>query len=163
MSHTYLQIYIHSIFAVKYRDAVIEQQWRSSLHAVIGNLINETGCKTIIVNGTEDHVHCFFGLRAVVGISELMKTVKAKSSKYINDNRLTRFRFEWQEGYGAFSYAHSQIDEVFRYIANQEAHHKNQTFKEEYIAILNKFQVSYDERFIFDDLMDRVSLILSRD
>lgn len=163
MSHTYLQIYIHSIFAVKYRDAVIEQQWRSSLHAVIGNLINETGCKTIIVNGTEDHVHCFFSLRPVVGISELMKTVKAKSSKYINDNRLTRFRFEWQEGYGAFSYAHSQIDEVFRYIANQEAHHKNQTFKEEYIAILNKFQVPYDERYIFDDLMDRVSLILSRD
>jgi REP element-mobilizing transposase RayT len=155
MANTYYQVYIQCIFAVKYRDAVIDQQWRSTLHAVIGNLINETGCKTIIVNGIEDHVHCFFGLKPAVSISELMKTVKAKSSKYINDHRLTYYRFEWQEGFGAFSYSHSQINEVFRYIANQEAHHRQQTFKEEYITILDKFQVPYDERYIFADLMDR--------
>lgn len=156
MAHTYFQIYIHSIFAVKYREAVIGQQWRSSLHAVVGNLINETGCKTIIVNGIEDHIHCFLALRPVICLSELMKTVKAKSSKYINDNHFIPYRFEWQEGYGAFSYSHSQIDEVYRYIANQQAHHKYQTFREEYIAILDKFEVPFEERYIFEKLLDRV-------
>ena len=111
-------------------------------------LINETGCKTIIVNGVEDHVHCFLGLKPVLSISDLMKEVKAKSSKYINDHQLTKSRFEWQEGYGVFSYGHSQIDDVFQYISNQEVHHKKQTFREEYVAFLEKFEVPYDERYI---------------
>jgi len=98
MANTYHQVYIQCIFAVKSREAVIEKTWRSTLFGVIVNLINETGSKTIIVNGVEDHVHCFLGLKPVVSISELMKTVKAKSSKYVNDNQLTKKRFEWQEG-----------------------------------------------------------------
>ena len=112
------------MFAVKYRKAVIDKAWSSQLYSVIGNLINETGCKTIIVNGVEDHVHCMIGLKPVVSVSELMKTVKAKSSKYINDHSLTSKRFEWQEGYGVFSYSQSQVDKVYKYIQNQEAHHK---------------------------------------
>jgi putative transposase len=115
------------------------------LLGVIGNLINETGCKTIIVNGIEDHIHCFLGLKPVVSISELMKTVKAKSSKYINDHQLTKRRFEWQEGYGVFSYSHSQIDQVYKYIANQEEHHKKLMFREEYLEFLEKFDVPYNE------------------
>jgi len=153
MANTYHQVYIQVVFAVKYREAVIANEWRSKVFGVIGNLINETGCKTIIVNGVEDHVHCFLGLRPTVSISELMKTVKAKSSKYINDHNLTKSRFEWQEGYGAFSYSHSQIDAVYKYIANQEEHHKKQTFKEEYLDFLEKFEVPYDERYIFEDLI----------
>ena len=102
MANTYHQIYLQTVFAVKYRNAVLDIAWRSKLQGVIGNLINETGCKTIIVNGVEDHMHCFLGLKPVVSVSELMKTVKAKSSKYINDQRLTKERFEWQEGYGGF-------------------------------------------------------------
>lgn len=120
---------------------------------MIGNLINETGCKTIIVNGTEDHVHCFLGLRPAVSISELMKVVKSKSSKFVNDHNLTKKRFEWQEGYGVFSYAHSQIGKVYQYISNQEAHHKKQTFREEYLGFLNKFEISYDERYLFADMI----------
>jgi putative transposase len=89
----------------------------------------------------------------VVSISELMKTVKAKSSKYINDHQLTKKRFEWQEGYGAFSYSQSHIDNVYKYIANQEEHHKKQTFREEYIEFLDRFKVSYDERYIFEELV----------
>src|SRR6187402_1501684 len=116
MANTYHQVYIQEVFAVKYRDAVINKEWKSSVLGVVGNLINETGCKTIIVNGVEDHVHCFLGLKPVVSISELMKTVKAKSSKYINDHNLTKSRFEWQEGYGAFSYSHSQVDAVYKYV-----------------------------------------------
>ncbi len=153
MANTYHQVYIQVVFAVKYREAVIANEWKSIVFGVIGNLINETGCKTIIVNGVEDHVHCFLGLKPTVSISDLMKTVKAKSSKYINDHNLTKSRFEWQEGYGAFSYSHSQIDAVYKYIANQENHHKKQTFKEEYLAFLDKFEVPFDERYIFEDLI----------
>ncbi len=152
MANTYHQIYLQTVFAVKYRAAVIDHKWKSNFFAVIGNLINEAGCKTIIVNGVEDHVHCLLGLKPVVSISDLMKTVKAKSSKYINDNILTDSRFEWQEGYGAFSYGQSQIDAVYKYIQNQEEHHKKKTFKEEYLTFLKKFNVPYDERYIFEEL-----------
>ena len=153
MANTYHEVYIQVVFAVKYREAVIANEWKSTLMSVIGNLINETGCKTIIVNGVEDHVHCFLGLKPTVSISELMKTVKSKSSKYINDHHFTNSRFEWQEGYGTFSYSHSQIDAVYKYIVNQEEHHKKQTFKEEYLEFLDKFKVSFDERYIFEDFI----------
>ncbi|SFC50999.1 IS200/IS605 family transposase [Flavobacterium phragmitis] len=152
MANTYHQIYIQVVFAVKYRDALIEEKWRSKLLGVIGNLINETGCKTIIVNGVEDHVHCLLGLKPTITISELMKTVKAKSSKYINDNTLTKSKFSWQEGYGVFSYSQSQIDSVYKYIQNQKEHHKKQSFNEEYLNFLNKFSIQYDEKFIFENL-----------
>ena len=153
MANTYHQVYIQAVFAVKYREAVIDKKWKPLLMSVLGTLINETGCKTIIVNGIEDHVHCFFGLKPTVSISELMKTIKAKSSKYINDHRLTKVRFEWQVGYGVFSYSHSQIDNVYHYIANQEEHHKHQKFLEEYKEFLDRFEVDYDERYIFEELI----------
>jgi REP element-mobilizing transposase RayT len=152
MANTYHQIYLQTVFAVKHRNAVINKSWQNELFAVIGNLINETGCKTIIVNGVEDHVHCFLGLKPVVSVSELMKTVKAKSSKYINDHSLTPERFEWQEGYGVFSYSQSHIDAVYKYIQNQEEHHKKQTFGQEYLNFLNKFNVPYEEQYIFEEL-----------
>ena len=153
MANTYHQIYLQMVFAVKYRNAVIDNSWKSQLLGVIGNLINETNCKTIIVNGVEDHVHCFIGLRPVVSISELMKSVKAKSSKYINDHKLTPDRFEWQDGYGVFSYSQSGVDAVYKYIQNQEAHHKKQTFRNEYLGFLKKFKVEYDEKYIFQELI----------
>ncbi len=152
MPNTYHQVYIQTVFAVKYRAAVIDTRWKSTLFGVIGNLINNTGCKTLIVNGVEDHVHCLIGLKPVVSISDLMQSVKAKSSKYINDKQLTGQKFEWQEGYGVFSYGRSQLDVVHKYIANQEQHHKKQTFKDEYLALLKKFDIAFDERYIFQDL-----------
>ena len=112
MANTYHQIYLQTVFAVKYRNAVIRKEWRPKLLGVIGNLINEANCKTIIVNGVEDHVHCLIGLKPVVSVSELMKAVKAKSSKYVNDHSLTPERFEWQEGYGVFSYAQRDVDMI---------------------------------------------------
>jgi putative transposase len=153
MANTYHQIYIQTVFAVKYRKAMIDKTWQSDLFGVIGNLINETGCKIITVNGVEGHVHCFLGLKPTIAVSELMKTVKAKSSKFINDHSLTNERFEWQEGYGVFSYSQSQIDAVYKYIENQEEHHKKYTFKEEYLSFLQKFKVPFDERYIFEDLI----------
>ena len=153
MANTYHQIYLQTVFAVKYREAVLDKKWRSTVWGVIANLISETNCKTIIVNGVEDHVHCFLGLKPVVSVSELMKTVKAKSSKYINDNKLTKEHFEWQDGYGVFSYGHSQIDSVFKYILNQEAHHKKQIFLDEYLDFLKKFKIEYEEQYIFKELI----------
>ena len=153
MANTYHQIYLQTIFAVKYRNAVINSAWKKNLIGVIGNLINETKCKTIIVNGIEDHVHCFLGLKPVVSVSDLMQTVKAKSSKYINDHKLTKERFEWQGGYGVFSYSQSAVESVFKYIQNQEAHHKKQTFKDEYLEFLKKFKVEFDEQYIFQELI----------
>jgi len=153
MANTYYQIYLQTVFAVKYRRSRIHISWKDKLFGVIGNLINETGCKNIIVNGVEDHVHCFLGLKPVVSVSELMKTVKAKSSKYINDHSLTSARFEWQEGYGVFSYGQSQVDRVYKYILNQKEHHKKLTFREEYLEFLKSFKIEYDERYIFQELV----------
>lgn len=152
MSNTYHQIYIHVVFAVKFRAAVIDKKWRAELFTVIGNIINASKCKPILVNGVENHVHCLIGLKPNISVSELMKTVKAKSSKYINSSLLTTNRFEWQEGYGVFSIDEARINETYKYIENQEEHHKNLTLEEEYCNILNKYGVSYDPDYIFKPL-----------
>ncbi|PIE50783.1 MAG: transposase [Flavobacteriales bacterium] len=153
MPNTYVQIYIQAIFGVKYRKALIKKDFKKKLCAVIGNLINETGCRTIIVNGVEDHIHCFFALKTTLSLSDVMKSVKAKSSKWINDNHFLEERFEWQRGFGAFSYHQTMIDKVYRYVENQEEHHKTRTFKEEYTAMLQKFEVDYNENYYFEDLL----------
>src|SRR5690606_17815361 len=149
--NTYHQVYLQLVFAVKYRQALLDKSWRNTIQGGIGNLINETGCKNLIVNGVEDHVQCLLGLRPAVPSSGLLKIVKAKSSKYINDNKLASRRFEWQEGYGVFSYSRSQIRRVYRYIQNQEEHHRASTFREEYLGLLNEFKISYDEQHIFTE------------
>jgi len=150
MANSYHQIYIQAVFAVKYREALLDEAWQSTVHGVIGLLINETGCKTMIVNGVENHVHCLFGLRPSIALSEVMQIAKARSSKYINDHHLTPRRFEWQEGYGAFSYSRSLVDTVYHYIQNQKNHHHKTTFKEEYIGLLKKFAIEYDEKYLFE-------------
>ena len=152
MANTYHQIYIQTVFPVKHRNSVIDKKWKEQLCAVVGNLINEEGCKTIIVNGVEDHVHCFFGLKPSISVSDLMKNVKAKSSKWVNEQKLTKEKFEWQEGFGAFSYGHSQVNNVYHYIKNQEEHHQSKTFREEYLKLLEIFEVPFDERYIFKEL-----------
>ena len=153
MANIYHQIYLQTIFAVKYRAAMLDKTWRSKMQGIIGNLINETGCKTLIVNGVEDNMHCFIGLRPAIAISELMKTVKAKSSKYINDHSLTQNRFEWQVGYGAFSYRQRDVDMIYKYIQNQEQHHTKQTFRDEYHDLLKEFKIDFAEQHIFQELI----------
>jgi len=153
MANSYHQMYIQTVFAVKYRDAVIKKSWKDDLLQVIGNLINEIGCKTLLVNGVEDHIHCFIGLIPSVAVSDMMQSAKARSSKWINESGFLKHRFEWQPGFGSFSYSHSHVDRVFMYIQNQESHHKKQTFREEYIEMLIKHGVAYDDRYIFQDLV----------
>ncbi len=124
MPNTYHQIFIHIIFAVKHRRAMIRDQWKSEFFAVIGNLINETGSRTVIVNGIEDHVHCLISLKPDLSVSDVVKSAKAKSSKWVNESGYLDSRFEWQSGFGAFSYSKSQLPNVKKYIQNQEEHHK---------------------------------------
>jgi REP element-mobilizing transposase RayT len=153
MANTYHQILVQTVFPVKYWKANLEKAWRDKLFLVIGNLINETGCHSIIINGVEDHVHCFFGLKPSVSVSEVMKNAKAKSSKWINESGFLDHHFEWQPGFGAFSYNRSQVKKVFNYIANQENHHQNQSFFDEYIEFLSKFDIDYDDKYLFSKLI----------
>ena len=153
MATTYHQIYIQTVFPVKYRKALINPRWKPELQAVIGNLINETGCKTLLVNGTTDHMHCFFGLKPTLSISEVMKSVKAKSSKWINENGFLTYRFEWQAGYGCFSYSRSHVDAVYHYIRDQKKHHRRMNFREEYIKMLEKFDINYEVKYTFKEMM----------
>jgi REP element-mobilizing transposase RayT len=148
MANTYHQINLQFIFAVKYRAALIKNTWKDLLCGVIGNLINEAGCRNLIVNAVEDHIHCFLGIKPAVSASDLMQKIKAKSS---NDHNLTQRHFEWQEGFAVFSYSRSQVDKVFKYIHNQEEHHKKQTFQDEIKLFFKKFKIDFDEMYIFHE------------
>ena len=153
MANTYTQIHIHFVFAVKFRHGIIQCKWKEDLYKYITGIIQNNNHKLLAINGMPDHIHILLGLRPAQSISDLMKDVKQSSSKWINDNKLTSGHFEWQEGYGAFSYSKSQINQVINYIQNQEIHHKKKTFKEEYLDFLEKFEIDYDEKFIFKELI----------
>ena len=153
MANTYTQIHIQFVFAVKFRTATIHSSWKDELYKYITGIIQHHKHKLIAINGMADHIHILVGMRPTQSISDLMQDVKANSSKWINEKKLAQGRFEWQEGYGAFSYGKSQLKDVIAYINNQEQHHKLKTFKEEYVDFLQKFEVDYDEKFIFKDLI----------
>jgi putative transposase len=153
MANSYTKLYVHAVFAVKYRRAVLDKSFRSVVFGVMGNLINETESKTLIVNGVEDHVHCLFSYKPKIAISDVIKVIKAKSSKYINDKQLTEDRFEWQRGYGAFTIGQREINKMYNYIKNQEAHHKKELFKEEYTHLLRYFEIEFDDQYLFEELI----------
>ncbi|GAB1417235.1 hypothetical protein MASR2M117_26410 [Paludibacter sp.] len=150
MPGTFSQIYIQIVFAVKGRQNLIGKEWKDELHKYISGIITNKGQKSIIVNGVADHVHIFVGLKPAMAISDLVRDIKNNSSNFINDKKFVKGKFSWQEGYGAFSYAHSQIENVYQYIANQEEHHKKKSFKEEYLDFLQKFEIDYNEKYLFD-------------
>ena len=150
MPGTYSQIYIQVIFAVKGRENLIGKAWKEDLHKYIAGIIKGKEQKSIIVSGMPDHIHAFIGLKPSMSISDLVRDIKNNSSKWINDNRLIKGKFQWQEGYGAFSYSHSQIENVYNYILNQEEHHKIKTFREEYVEFLKKFEIDHHEKYLFE-------------
>ena len=150
MPGTFSQIYIQIVFAVKGRQNLIGKEWKDELHKYISGIITNKGQKSIIVNGVADHVHIFVGLKPATAISDLVRDIKNNSSNFINDKKFVKGKFSWQEGYGAFSYAHSQIENVYQYIANQEEHHKKKSFKEEYLDFLQKFEIDYNEKYLFE-------------
>jgi len=149
MANTYTQIHIQAVFAVQNRQSLIQKEWAAKLYKYMTGIVQKNGHKMLQINGMPDHVHLFFGLRPSQSLSDLMKMVKGDSSEWINQNGFTKTKFSWQAGYGAFSYAKSQVPKVIQYIKNQEEHHRKKTFVEEYQAFLYAFEVDYDERYIF--------------
>jgi len=150
MAGTYSQIYIQVVFAVKGRNNLLQKPWREEIFKYIAGIIKNKNQKSIIVNGVGDHMHLFIGLKPSISISDLIRDVKNNSTNFINSHNWIPGRFSWQEGYGAFSYGHSQINSVYNYILNQEKHHRKKTFREEYLEFLKKFEIPYNDRYLFD-------------
>ncbi len=150
MANTYSQIYVHIVFAVKGRQNLINANIREELHKYITGIITNRDQKLLSIFCMPDHTHLLIGLKPSIIISDLVRDIKAGSSKFINDKKLIKGKFSWQEGFGVFSYSRSQIDTVIKYIQNQEKHHNKKSFKEEYIDFLEKFAVEYDEKYLFE-------------
>ena len=149
MANTYTQLYIQTVFAVENRGCLIQTEWKDELYKYITGIVKNNGHKLIAINGMPDHVHIFIGMKPDQSVSDLLQDIKGGSSKWINEKRFVRGKFQWQLGYGAFSYSQSHIDNVIRYIQRQEEHHKRKTFKEEYVALLKAFQVEHNEKYLF--------------
>lgn len=150
MANTYSQINIHCVFAVKYRENVITKSFRDDLHKYMSGILKNDNAFPLAVGGWLDHVHVFFELHPNSKISDLMRDLKASSSKWINDNKLVQGKFQWQEGYGAFSYSRSQRPNVINYILTQEDHHQTKTFKDEYLDLLKKFGIEFKDEYVFE-------------
>ncbi len=149
MANTYTQIYIQIVFAVQSRRNLIPKQHKEELHKYITGIIRNKQQKLIAINSMPDHIHIFIGLKPNMALSDLVRDIKNNSSNFINNKRWLRGKFNWQKGFGAFSYGHSQIDNVVKYIQNQERHHQKKTFKDEYIEFLKKFNIEYDTKYLF--------------
>ena len=152
MADTYTQIYIHIIFAVKGRRNLISSSWKNELYKYITGIITNEAQKLIAINGMPDHIHLLVGLKPTIALSNLVRDIKANSSRFVNEKSWIKGKFEWQHGFGAFSYSHSQLDTIINYINNQEEHHKKKTFKEEYISFLQHFHIEFKTEYIFEDV-----------
>ena len=149
MANTFTQIHIHVVFAVQNRISLIEKSWQERLYNYIIAIMQKNEHKIISIGGMPDHIHILFGFRPTQALSALIQEVKRDSSEWINKEKLTKGRFSWQEGYGAFSYSKSHVSQVIKYIETQENHHRKRSFIEEFTKILRDFDLEYDERFIF--------------
>ena len=152
MANTYTQIHIQFVFAVKYRAALIGREWKERLHQYLTPIFQDNNHKMLQINSMPDHIHILIGMRPNMSVSSLAQLVKTESSKWIKGQDFNSYPFAWQEGYGAFSYAKSQTDDVIRYIQNQEVHHRKETFLDEYRKFLTTFAIEWDERYIFKEL-----------
>ena len=150
MAGTFSQIYIQIVFAVKGRDSLIHPSWEEELYKYITGIIKNKEQKLLAINGKSDHIHILIGMRPSCCLSDLVREIKKSSNDFIKEKRFSKFKFQWQEGYGAFSYSHSALDNVIGYINNQKEHHKKQTFKDEYMAFLKKFEVEYKDDYLFE-------------
>ena len=148
MANTYTQIYIQVVFTVQGRQSLIGPERKEELQKYLTGIVTRQGQKLLAVHCMPDHVHILIGLKPNMAISELVGAIKAGSTNHINENRWVVGRFSWQEGFGAFSYSHSQLTPVIRYIQNQVEHHTRKSFREEYLEFLNKFEVPYEERYL---------------
>jgi len=150
MPNTFTQIYIHTVFAVKGRQSLIKPEWEDRLYKYITGIVQTKGQKMISINGMPDHLHFLIGMKPACCLSDLVREIKKSSNDFIKDNNLSKFKFNWQDGFGAFSNSQSQLDKVITYINNQKNHHKKKTFKEEYIELLEKYSIKFKTQYLFD-------------
>ena len=150
MANTYSQIYIQTVFAVQGRQNLVAPEHKEELHKYITGIVTNQGHKLLAIHCMPDHIHILIGFRPAKALSDLMREVKADSCNFINEKRWVCGRFSWQEGYGAFSYGHSQLTSIIRYIRNQEQHHLKKSFRDEYLQFLKRFDISYDPKYLFD-------------
>jgi REP element-mobilizing transposase RayT len=151
---TFSQIYIQVVFAVKGRNSLIHVSWEEELYKYITGIIQNKGQKMLAINGMPDHIHFLIGMKPSCCLSDLVREVKKSSNAFIKEKRFSKFKFEWQEGYGAFSYSHSALDNIIGYINNQKEHHKTKNFKEEYKDFLIKFQIEHKDDYLFEWIED---------
>ena len=149
MANTYTQITIQAVFAVRYRQSLIDPSFENDLYKYMTGIIQSEGHKMLQINGMPDHIHILFGMRTHQSLADLMKIVKAKSSKWVNKNNLSPHKFAWQNGFGAFSYSQDSLPYVARYIANQKQHHLKKSFKKEYKKILEEYEVEHESEYVF--------------
>ncbi len=147
---TFSQIYIQVVFAVKGRYSLIQSEWEEELYKYITGIVQNKKQKMLAINGVPDHIHFLIGMRPSCCLSDLVREIKKSSNTFILDKKFTKFRFQWQEGYGAFSYSHSALDNVIAYINNQKEHHKKKTFREEYKSFLSKFCIEHKNEYLFE-------------
>ncbi len=150
MANTYTQLYIQFVFSVKGRENLIKESFREELEKFICGIITSKKCKLYSIYCNPDHTHLFVSMHPTISPSKLMEDVKSGSSKWLNEKKYIPGKFLWQDGYGAFSYSKSHIDNVVRYILNQPEHHKKQSFKEEYLLLMEKFEIEYDSKYLFE-------------
>jgi REP element-mobilizing transposase RayT len=150
MPNTYSQLYIQIVFSVKGRQNLIHKNWRDELYKYICGIVNAKNQKVYAIGGVADHIHILVSLKPTIAISDLVRDIKANSSKWINEKGLIIGKFHWQEGFGAFSYSQTQLETIINYINNQEHHHKTKKFKDEYIELLKKFEIEYNEKYLFE-------------
>ena len=150
MPGTYSQIYIQVVFAVKGRESLIHQSWEEQLYKYITGIVQNKEQKMLAINGMPDHIHFLIGMKPSCCLSDLVREVKKSSNEFIRAKKFITSQFQWQEGYGAFSYSHSSLDQVIAYILNQKEHHRKKTFKEEYREFLEKFKIEHDLKYLFE-------------
>ena len=150
MANTYSQIYIQTVFAVSNRESLVKTYFKEDLYKYITGIVTKQGQKLIAINGVSDHLHILIGLKPSIALADLVRDIKCDSSNHINKKKWVHGKFAWQDGYGAFSYGHSQLNTVIRYIQNQEKHHSRRSFRSEYVTLLRKFDIAFEDKYVFD-------------
>lgn len=154
MAGTYSRIYIQIVFAVKGRENLIRPNWEEQLYQYISGIVDNKGQKMLTINGMPDHIHFLIGMKPTCCLSDLVREIKKASNAFIKEKNFTPFLFQWQEGYGAFSYSHSELGKVIAYIENQKEHHKKHTFRDEYKALLTQFHIEHNDEYLFEWMDD---------
>jgi putative transposase len=150
MANTYSQIYLHFVFCPKNRNALISKSLKPQLEKYITEVVQNNKHKMLQINCQIDHIHFAIGYNVNQLISDLIENIKTSTNNWIKENKLSKYKFEWQKGYGVFSNSHSQLNSVINYIMNQDLQHKKSSFKDEYLEMLNKYNIAFENKYVFD-------------